>query len=177
MQQSCQRCGKRFTQTGADKYCPACREELDSAQKKAGRAYKRRCAMCGREFETFAKSQRYCSVECRPSGIGEPSKSQLNTKFKLDDTNHIDDIPENAEVVKESAMATDNDPVKHPNHYTRGTIETKDFIRDKELNFNLGNAVKYVVRAGHKDESKTVEDLRKAIQYIEFEIDWLRKER
>lgn len=34
MQQSCQRCGKRFTQTGADKYCPACREELDSAQKK-----------------------------------------------------------------------------------------------------------------------------------------------
>lgn len=74
-------------------------------------------------------------------------------------------------------MATDNDPVKHPNHYTRGTIETKDFIRDKELNFNLGNAVKYVVRAGHKDESKTVEDLRKAIQYIEFEIDWLRKER
>ena len=39
------------------------------------------------------------------------------------------------------------------------------------LNFNLGNAVKYVSRAGRKGDK--IEDLRKAIQYIEFEIEEL----
>lgn len=39
------------------------------------------------------------------------------------------------------------------------------------LNFNLGNAVKYISRAGRKGNK--IEDLRKAIQYIEFEIEEL----
>lgn len=69
-----------------------------------------------------------------------------------------------------------NDNVKHPSHYTYGKIECIDFIQDKQLNFCLGNAVKYIVRAGHKKsegmstEDKRREDLRKAIQYIEFEL-------
>lgn len=69
-----------------------------------------------------------------------------------------------------------NDNVKHPSHYTYGKIECIDFIQDKQLNFCLGNAVKYIVRAGHKRsegmsaEDKRREDLRKAIQYIEFEL-------
>lgn len=69
-----------------------------------------------------------------------------------------------------------NDNVKHPSHYTYGKIECIDFIQDKQLNFCLGNAVKYIVRAGHKKsegmsaDAKRREDLRKAIQYIEFEL-------
>lgn len=59
-----------------------------------------------------------------------------------------------------------NDPVNHPSHYTDGKIEVIDFIEDKKLGFHLGNAVKYISRAGKKDPAKTVEDLEKAIWYI-----------
>ena len=55
-----------------------------------------------------------------------------------------------------------------PAYYTRGTIETWDFIRDQDLNYHLGNAVKYICRAGHKDSK--ADDLRKAIHYLENEL-------
>ena len=80
-------------------------------------------------------------------------------------------------VVKENK----NDSVSHPSHYTYGKIECIDFIMDKKLDFPLGNAIKYIVRAGHKhsdnddmtDKEKTIEDLKKAKQYLEFEIQML----
>ncbi len=68
-----------------------------------------------------------------------------------------------------------NDNVKHPSHYVEGRkFEPKDVIRDWGLNFNLGNAVKYVARAGRKVD--LVEDLKKAQQYIQFEIDAIEAE-
>ena len=63
----------------------------------------------------------------------------------------------------------------NPTHYNRLSPEPKDVIRSWELNFNLGNAVKYVARAGHKGDM--VEDLKKAQQYIQFESDALEAER
>lgn len=69
-----------------------------------------------------------------------------------------------------------HDNVNHPAHYTTGKIEVIDFIDDKELGFSLGNAVKYIARAGKKDPNKTVEDLEKAIWYINHEIRRLRNE-
>lgn len=59
-----------------------------------------------------------------------------------------------------------NDPVNHPSHYTDGKIEVIDFIEDKKLNFHLANAVKYISRAGKKDPSKEIEDLKKAQWYL-----------
>jgi|TARA_E500000178_G_scaffold332721_1_gene366886 predicted Zn-dependent protease len=56
-----------------------------------------------------------------------------------------------------------------PSYYTRGTIEVWDFIRDQELNYFLGNAIKYICRAGYKDCK--VEDLQKAITYLEKELE------
>ena len=69
-----------------------------------------------------------------------------------------------------------NDPVNHPSHYTDGKIEVIDFIEDKDLGFCLGNAVKYIARAGKKDPAKKVEDLRKAIWYIDRRIKELKRE-
>ena len=63
-----------------------------------------------------------------------------------------------------------NDNVNNPSHYTSGKIEVIDFIEDKKLNFNKGNAIKYVSRAGLKDKLKEVEDLEKAIWYLKREI-------
>ena len=68
------------------------------------------------------------------------------------------------------------DAVNHPSHYTDGKIEVIDYIEDKQLGYHLGNAVKYISRAGKKDPTKKVEDLRKAAWYINREIERLTKE-
>lgn len=69
-----------------------------------------------------------------------------------------------------------NDIVSHPSHYVDGRkYEPKDVIRDWDLNFNLGSAVKYISRAGRKDDALV--DLEKAKQFLEFEIEALRNER
>jgi hypothetical protein len=64
---------------------------------------------------------------------------------------------------------TMHDPVNHPAHYKVGGIETIDFIEAKELNYNMGNAVKYITRADHKGSRK--QDLEKAIWYLKREIE------
>lgn len=56
-----------------------------------------------------------------------------------------------------------------PSYYKQG-IEVIDFIDSYELNFSLGNAVKYIVRAGEKERETVEEALRKAIWYLEHEI-------
>ena len=66
-----------------------------------------------------------------------------------------------------------NDTINHPAYYTDGKIEVSDFIADKNLNFFRGNVVKYTCRAGKKDSSKEVEDLKKAQWYIGREIERL----
>ena len=58
--------------------------------------------------------------------------------------------------------------VSHPEHYNKG-IEVYKFINSWDLNFNLGNVVKYVCRAPYKGTS--VRDLEKAIQYLQFELE------
>lgn len=67
------------------------------------------------------------------------------------------------------------DAVNHPSHYTDGKIEVIEFIEDKNLSFHRGNAVKYICRAGKKDPRKEVEDLQKAIWYINREIKKLKR--
>ena len=64
----------------------------------------------------------------------------------------------------------ENDPVNHPKHYTDGRIEVIEYIEDKNLGFCLGNAIKYISRAGKKEKDKEIQDLRKAMWYIERRI-------
>ena len=56
-----------------------------------------------------------------------------------------------------------------PDYYQRGNIQVWTFIRDQGLNFHLGNAIKYICRAGHKDSK--VDDLKKAIHYLQNELE------
>ena len=58
---------------------------------------------------------------------------------------------------------------KGPAYYQRGSCDVWDFVREQGLNFHLGNAIKYIARAGHKTKSK-IEDLEKAIHYLENEL-------
>ena len=63
-----------------------------------------------------------------------------------------------------------SDAVNHPSHYTDGNIEVIEYIEDKKLDYCLGNAVKYISRAGKKDPAKEIEDLQKADWYINRRI-------
>jgi len=64
-----------------------------------------------------------------------------------------------------------SDNVNHPSHYAEGWSNGAEVIDITEnLNFNRGNAVKYIARAGAKDPAKEVEDLEKAAWYINREL-------
>ena len=63
--------------------------------------------------------------------------------------------------------------VDHPKHYNMGKYEAIDVIEDWQMNFNLVNALKYLSRAGHKDD--IIQDLKKAKWYIDREIQRLSK--
>lgn len=75
--------------------------------------------------------------------------------------------------------------VNHPSHYTwlkeLCGIEVIDIVR--HMDFDLGNAVKYILRSGHKSEEgysdidKTIEDLEKSIWYIKDKIEQLKKDK
>ena len=71
-----------------------------------------------------------------------------------------------------------SDNVDHPSHYggDDNTYETIKVIEAWNLGFCLGNAVKYISRAGKKDKSKEIEDLEKAVWYLQREIDKLKGE-
>lgn len=66
---------------------------------------------------------------------------------------------------------TPTDIVNHPPHYADGWSNGAEVIDITEnLNFNRGNAVKYIARAGSKDPAKEIEDLQKAQWYISREL-------
>lgn len=62
------------------------------------------------------------------------------------------------------------DMVNHPPHYKANGLEAIDVIEAFKLTFKLGNAVKYILRAGKKGRNKTIEDLKKAQWYLNREI-------
>lgn len=75
----------------------------------------------------------------------------------------------------EKQTDTQHDIIHNPSHYCQGRkYEPKDVIRDWELNFNLGSAIKYISRAGRKGD--IVQDLKKAQQFMQFEIEYLEQE-
>ena len=67
--------------------------------------------------------------------------------------------------------------VNHPQHYggENNTYEAIKVIEAWDLDFCLGNAVKYISRAGKKDASKELEDLNKAVWYLNRRIEQITK--
>ena len=75
------------------------------------------------------------------------------------------------DTLMQKVMERNNKPelVNHPDHYQGNKFEVIDIIEDYELNFTLGSAVKYILRAGKKDDKNT--DLKKAIWMLERELE------
>lgn len=68
-----------------------------------------------------------------------------------------------------------DDPVNHPDHYGGGDnpFEVIKIIEYFDLNFSLGSAIKYILRAGKKLREEDIIDLRKAAWYCSREADRL----
>ena len=67
------------------------------------------------------------------------------------------------------------DMVNNPAHYTSDPSGVECIEITRHRNFNIGNAFKYLWRAGLKNEDTVIQDLRKAIFYIEDEIKRIEK--
>lgn len=78
--------------------------------------------------------------------------------------------------VSKAGEAVDRETVNHPAHYGGGDnpYEAIKVILAWQLGFCLGNAVKYISRAGKKDPAKTIEDLEKSRWYLDCYIDYLK---
>ena len=72
--------------------------------------------------------------------------------------------------MKTDPMNKDSDIINHPNHYTSHSSGVECITITEGFNFNVGNAIKYLWRAGLKDQAKTIQDLEKAMFYIQDEI-------
>ena len=75
-------------------------------------------------------------------------------------------------------MVRASEVVNPPGYYggEDNPYEAIKIIEAYDLNFSLGNVIKYVLRAGKKNES-AIEDLEKAARYIQFQIDYLRRQK
>lgn len=93
----------------------------------------------------------------------------VNSEIELDpETTELNQTLNRRQYVCRDITDDGNDVVNAPKHYVTGKIECIDYILDKNLSYCLGNAVKYITRCEHK--GKKVEDLEKAIWYINEEI-------
>jgi len=64
-----------------------------------------------------------------------------------------------------------------PTYYGGGKIDVIDLAKMFDLNFNVGNILKYVIRAGKKNPEKHIEDLEKAKEYLEREINHVKSQK
>lgn len=72
--------------------------------------------------------------------------------------------------VSDTSDETGSDPVNHPSHYTSHPSGVEAITITRHCNFNVGNAIKYLWRHGLKDDRQAVQDLEKAVWYIQDEI-------
>ena len=109
------------------------------------------------------KANGYAPLETPEVKDGDEESKAINLLFNQEYKKYAERHPE----VKEEVIKTDM--VNHPPHYTVGGIETIDFIEAKDLNYRLGNVIKYIVRSSKK-YSDPLQDLQKARWYLNREI-------
>lgn len=65
----------------------------------------------------------------------------------------------------------EEDVINSPSHYTKGKFEVIDIIEGSGVGYRLGNVLKYVLRCDHKHDDNGVQDLKKALWYLNREIE------
>lgn len=125
-----------------------------------------KCDEC--KYEYLSKEEHPCSVcrwEAKERGLDFYGKLSY---FEPKEKKHSSNCTIQNRKFKNKDYGFDEiDMVNHPQHYQHG-IEPIDYIESHNLNFNLGNVIKYVSRAPYKEAE--LEDLKKAKWYLEREI-------
>lgn len=155
-------------QVGCYVVCPCCKQKVSADTKE--KAVKK--------WNGKNKTVTHYTVGEALKLIESQNDSKLK-KEKVDVDCKVEDLDAKAieNVIADGKKRRESKIVNAPSYYVTGRkFEPKDVIADWSLNFNLGNAVKYISRAGRKSKSKKVEDLEKAIVYLEFEINKLTKQ-
>lgn len=141
---------------GPNFHCPKCDLNIAPANVK--------CPKCGQEWLTG--EQRYSDIPVEMSKneilddlkFVESGEERLPTKVRTD-------LPPLA--WKKLLHGDTDDSINHPKHYTSHPSGIECIQITRHMNFNLGNAIKYIWRASEKNG---VEDLKKAVWYIQDEI-------
>lgn len=115
-------------------------------------------------------SSEYISNDCAPKNMLAKGAELLTcSKPKSNTTETNDDKNENNDNVKTESKTTEDKTIESlSSHYHQGNVEPIDLIESMDLNFNLGNVIKYVARCNYKGQKK--EDLLKAKWYLEREL-------
>ena len=95
-------------------------------------------------------------------------------KQLMKDSPFTEGVIEELEYLEEE-FEGEQEMVDHPSHYNQGKIEVIDVIEDWNLDFHLGNTVKYIGRAGYKDD--IIQELKKAKWYLDRKIELLEREK
>lgn len=102
------------------------------------------------------------------------SRSTIHLEVKMSQDDDLFGTTSSKKIAKTTLehmpSKTSGEAVDHPSHYNSGSIEVIDAIEDWELGFSLGNAVKYIARAGKKSAETYIQDLEKAVWYINREL-------
>lgn len=184
----CRKCGKMFK--GIGRLCPDCQLEVDEKIAKGRKLFNRhgfedldikydidnacfKCTNSDGHWVSYngenwiqAVPAKSLATQLRPNPALETDTKEVELSEQYQ-REHFDEVLAYAKSEKE-------DIIKKPNHYCAGRkYEPKDVIRDWDLNFNLGNTVKYISRNGRKDGNSALQDLKKARQYLDFEIEFL----
>lgn len=107
---------------------------------------------------------------CHSCSVRQATKEDVDGRFSNNKA-ACDDVPYMADKSRK------NDMVNHPSHYTFGKYEVLDVIEDWDLDYHRGNAVKYIARAGHKNPETEIEDLEKAVCYLNRKIKKLKEKK
>jgi hypothetical protein len=130
---------------------------------KERKSIKKEAAQAKKEATHGRAAWQTVAVMSSPEPLPKPTSNKGYTHVWVDPKK----MGERAQAELSRQLGAD-DPVNHPAHYKVGGIETIDFIEAKGLNYNTGNAVKYITRADYKGNRK--QDLEKAVWYLNREI-------
>jgi hypothetical protein len=105
--------------------------------------------------QEMRKREKFWAENGLPPAMTPMPEDRDGFVYRWIDTNQLDESAKDALASQLITMEEPaSDPVNHPAHYKTGGIETIDFIEAKELNYNMGNAVKYISRAEHKGNKR-----------------------
>lgn len=157
------------------------KEELRKMEKEKQMVAKYKRALCyaARDYTIAVANCGKCrckgSCGCNPGTVG--CGFALEAKWKCDagiqDNQGADGAPTYAQ--EQLADVERRRAIDHPAYYKAGGVEAIDVIEAWNLDFCLGNTVKYIARCGRKSEN-AVEDLKKAAWYLNREIERKEKE-